>query len=370
MKCIRCQLDSKYPERKDRTCPKCYGKFAFEPREGDLLTDTAFQRAIQAVSASGGLRWGVEHLYYEICRRQRVSPWKFFGYGLGAGFFVGFAVRMIIQSPLASVLVGLVVGLLTALFFYLANSAPFVRIDGTTFRKMYERWQSTHGTPEGVIVRQDQPAPRKQVEPDLGDYSFDRAVICDRARTVDLLLANNFHFENNCAVLAVEGYPRGPFETVRTMLKKNPHLQVYALHDATPDGCRLAHRLATDPNWFADGVKVIDVGLRPAHGKRMQGLLLESRATGVQEGEGLTHWEAVWLGKYALELAAIRPEQVLKRLFRTINQTINTEDYDDGVIYLAPRDPAQRHGGGDGGTMGADLSKDAGDTDGPADSFG
>jgi hypothetical protein len=27
-------------------------------------------------------------------------------------------------------------------------------------------------------------------------------VICDRAQTVDVLLANNFHFENNCAVLS------------------------------------------------------------------------------------------------------------------------------------------------------------------------
>ena len=70
------------------------------------------------------------------------------------------------------------------------------------------------------------PGPPPKLEPDVADYSFDRAVICDRARTVDLLLANNFHFENNCAVLSVEGYPQRVFETVRTMLKRNPQLRL------------------------------------------------------------------------------------------------------------------------------------------------
>ena len=34
-----------------------------------------------------------------------------------------------------------------------------------------------------------------------------------------MLLANNFHFENNCAILSIEGYPPNVFETVRAMLK-------------------------------------------------------------------------------------------------------------------------------------------------------
>lgn len=112
-------------------------------------------------------------------------------------------------------------------------------------------------------MRKPQPATKRSLEPDIADYSFDRAVICDRARTVDILLANNYHFENNCAVLSVEGYPAGPFETVLGMLKRNPKLQVFALHDATPVGCRLAHRLATEPEWFAGQTRVIDVGLHP-----------------------------------------------------------------------------------------------------------
>ena len=71
MKCIRCGHDSKFKERTNRTCPQCRGRFAFEPREGAKLTDQAFQHAIERVSGNGKLRWGAEHLYYEICRRLR-----------------------------------------------------------------------------------------------------------------------------------------------------------------------------------------------------------------------------------------------------------------------------------------------------------
>ena len=59
MKCIRCGHDSKYKDRSGRKCPRCKGAFAFEPRAGDPLTDTAFQNAIDAVSAEGRIRWGV-----------------------------------------------------------------------------------------------------------------------------------------------------------------------------------------------------------------------------------------------------------------------------------------------------------------------
>ena len=43
----------------------------FEPRNGDPFTDPAFQNAIDAVSAKGQVRFGAEHLYYELARRQR-----------------------------------------------------------------------------------------------------------------------------------------------------------------------------------------------------------------------------------------------------------------------------------------------------------
>ena len=71
MKCIHCQKDSKYKERTGRKCSGCGHLFAFEPKEKDPITDVFFQSAIDAVSANGVVRWNVDHLYYEVCRRKR-----------------------------------------------------------------------------------------------------------------------------------------------------------------------------------------------------------------------------------------------------------------------------------------------------------
>jgi hypothetical protein len=370
MKCIRCDRDSKYTERTDRKCPGCGGQFAFEPRTGDPLTDVAFKRAIDAVSSEGRVRWGVEHLYYEVCRRKRIAP------GLPIVLVVLAGVVALLATILGGAinplfLLGLVPAALLGVGAYAAwNSSRFPRVDDATFRRLYDRWVEVHGTPPGVIVRKPQPSTPRQVEADIADYSFDRAVICDRARTVDLLLANNFHFENNCAVLSIEGYPPGPFETVRKMLKRNPRLQVYTLHDATPAGCSLAHRLATDPSWFAGQARVIDVGLRPSHAPRFRGLLLESKSAAVPTSEAITATEAAWLGMYALEVAAIRPEQVLKRLFKAINLPLDPAAYPGAVIYLPSRGEGGGTSGGNGGGDGGTFGTDAQDGDGPADSFG
>ncbi len=364
MKCVRCGHDSKYKDRANRRCPGCRGEFAFEPQKGDLLTDAAFQSAVDAVSAEGRLRWGVEHLYYEVCRRRRRRGG---GILLFVGTVVVFVVAWLLGIQTGSVFVGFVIAAVaTGLFRWWASrrTAATVRVPLAKFNMMWLRWQAVHDAPKGVIVRKPQAPTPRRAEPDLADYSFDRAVICDRARTVDLLIANNFHFENNCAVLSVGGYPPGPFETIRAMLRRNPRLQVFALHDATAPGCRLAHQLATSPEWFKDLGAVTNVGLRPKHASPFRGLLVHNEGGKVLPGDGITPTEAEWLSRYALELAAIRPEQVLKRLFRAINRAPERErDGDEGT--------------GSSGDSRATVTQDdesfgadAGDADGGADAFG
>jgi DNA-directed RNA polymerase subunit RPC12/RpoP len=318
MICIRCKNDSKYSDRKDGKCPSCGGKFAFEPRENDPFTDMAFQKAIDTVSAFGQLKWGVEHLYYELWRKKKnTSRSTAIAVILFLGAFASFVVG-INQPVLLLLIIPAVLGIALLAYVTMGNA----RLDRGDFERMWDRWGLVHGKPKGVIARKPQDAkPARAPEPDLGDYSFDRAVICDRARTVDLLLANNFHFENNCAVLSVGGYPQTAFETVRRMLRRNPRLEVFVLHDITPEGCRLAHQLANSPEWFkGQGIRIVDVGLRPIHAAPFEKLLQEQHRE-VPSGGGLTSVEARWLSKHALELAVIRPEQVLKRLFRAMNQT-------------------------------------------------
>ncbi|MES2572632.1 MAG: hypothetical protein V4710_21595 [Verrucomicrobiota bacterium] len=372
MKCIHCGTDSTYKERSGRVCPKCKRKFAFEPREGDPVTDALFEKAIAKVSGEGKIRWGVEHLYYEVCRRKKSGQASFVAgiiFAVLSLFF--FILVFFAEAPFAPVgIFSLITFIATCACIVAVLKRPYVSVDLATFNRLWDRWKAAHGTPESVIQRAPEVTLPREFESDLGDYSFDRAVICDRARTVDLLVANNFHFENNCAILSIDGYPQGPFPIIRKMLKRNPKLQVFVLHDASVAGCQLAHRLVTDPEWFGGaGLRVIDLGLRPRHARPFKGLLLRGAGVPLSVGNGLEANELEWLDKNELALAAIRPEQVLKRLFAGLQAHANDD----------PRERDTSGQGSEGGMVTYCGSFDAGGSgdsgadsgcDGGADAFG
>ena len=335
MKCCHCGTDSRAPDRADGKCKSCRKPFAFDPQKGDPVTDMLFKNAVEAVSGGGRIKWGVEHLYYEVGRRmqrnKKIWPllpllaipfvismvWISHSAGQGKSTFLPWFLFFAAVSGAIAVL------------YKMLWPATNILLEQGKFDGLWRRWCSVNGTLAGVIMRQPQLLAPAVTEADVGDYSFDRAVICDRARTVDLLLANNFHFENNCAVLSIEGYPPGPFPIVRKMLMRNPKLQVYAIHDATPKGCAMAHKLAYDKDWFAGKIKVIDLGLRPRHARPFRGMLLKAETLPVAAGEGIEPGEVEWLKTYRLEMAAARPEQILKRLFRGI-QAHAADDFSSG----------------------------------------
>jgi DNA-directed RNA polymerase subunit RPC12/RpoP len=362
MICSRCGVDSRRKERTAGRCPHCGGQFAFKQGRTDPISDVSFARAIEAVSGRGQVRWGVEHLYYEVSRRARrarsgavtVVP-IFFMVVLAIGIIVAtkFALWAILVTALA----------VPALSSVLIHAQRRWNMRKDVFDDLWKRWRMIHGSPKGVIARRQdmgQAAPRA-VEPDLNLYSFDRAVICDRARTVDLLLANNFHFENNCAVLSVDGYPSAAFATVLAMLRRNPRLRIFALHDCTRSGCALAHKLATDPEWFR-GQTVVDVGLRPAHARNLPNLIRPGKA--LAPALGIAREELEWLQRYNAELAVLRPEQVLRRLFHAMNKQ-RDDDQDDGFELEGDQRRERRVSNDDNS-----FSTDSGLDDGGADSFG
>ncbi|KAB2849463.1 MAG: hypothetical protein F9K44_07865 [Hyphomicrobiaceae bacterium] len=337
MKCCHCGKDSRAPDRADGKCKSCGKAFAFDPQKGDPVTDLLFKNAIEAISGGGRIKWGVEHLYYEVARRMQRSgklwPLLIFPIVLGGIglYWIGKAGQKNAGAvpAIGWVLLGVAVASLVPILRKWFWRKPLITLAQARFDLLWNRWCSINGAPAGVITRQPQLLASAVTEADIGDYSFDRAVICDRARTVDLLLANNFHFENNCAVLSIDGYPQGPFQIVKKMLMRNPKLQVYAIHDATPKGCAAAHRLAFDKDWFAGKIKVVDLGLRPRHAKPFRGLLHPADTRVLSAGEGIEPGEVDWLRTYRLEIAAARPEQVLKRLFRGIQAHAN-DDFSSG----------------------------------------
>lgn len=341
MKCVRCGEDSKKKDRSGRVCPKCAGRFAFEPTEGDPVTDGAFQHAIEAVSAKGTVRFHRRHVHYQLCRQ--LAP------GAASAFF----------------------GSLTdTLFGWLSPPKPKISVaplSPESFETLWKLWVAAHGRPKGVVEEGTRAArPRSaELEAELESYSFDRAVICDQPGLVDVLVANRFHFENNCAILSIDGHPADAFETVRKMLRKNPKLVVVAVHDASVPGCTLATRLATDPEWFAGQARVVDVGLRPEHAA-----LFPRQAhavTGVRgpPPPGVSAKEWAWLQAGRLSAFAIRPEQLVKRLYKAIVEA------ESGAPASGDAGASGGDAGiGDGVVMYGGFGGDATSADGGGDSFG
>ena len=189
MKCIGCNTDSKLKDRTDGKCPKCATPFVFEPAgtRKDPVTDMLFKNAIEAVSSGGRIRWGVEHLYYEVARRKRVTfkPIAIFFLVFATVWFGGF-VGGITSIPVRSMLprdtpiwwwfaVVASVPSLWALWYYRYHGKkPFPDLDRMAFGRLWDRWIEVQGRPAGLIVRQgggDAGLPgtlgRKPVTPEL-----------------------------------------------------------------------------------------------------------------------------------------------------------------------------------------------------------
>jgi hypothetical protein len=187
------------------------------------------------------------------------------------------------------------------------------------------------------------------VSPDVSAYSFDRLVVCDRPEIAQFLIANNFHFENNCAVLSITGYPQSIFDTTMEMLRRNPDLKVYALHDCTPRGIGLVDHLRTSSNWFSNSSAIIiDIGILPrqiiAGGDNIFVLSSESSARDAVQlpsaiRQDLSAEELEWLnlGNY-VELESFSAQKLIQILNRGIAGSRDIGSDDSSLILLGDTD--------------------------------
>jgi hypothetical protein len=124
-------------------------------------------------------------------------------------------------------------------------------------------WREVHGDIPGLLDPGDTDAAAEPSQVPADMAGWDRAVVTDRWGMARMLVANGFHLEHWCAVLSRDGYPAGTADTIKQTLRRNPRLTVFALHDASPEGCQLPLDLR-EPEWFPDpSARVVDLGMRP-----------------------------------------------------------------------------------------------------------
>jgi hypothetical protein len=189
------------------------------------------------------------------------------------------------------------------------------------------------------------PALKILPDPNVTNYSFDRLVVCQTDDIAKMLIANNFHFENNCAILSISGYPQSIFETTMQMLRRNPELRVFAFHDCSPEGIKLAQELRINSRWFPDEtIIIVDIGLSPRQilaAKR--DMFIQSSKNSAQASrslpsslrENLSQVELKWLDRgNFVELESFTPQQLIQVLNRSIANSQQGELSRDTTLIL------------------------------------
>lgn len=341
MRCIHCGSNNNYRDRRrnNGSCKACRRKFAFEPYTDPLkISDGLFQRMIQGVSDENRAFFTERQLWYEFNRylwhKQLRGQTTIFMWIFGVG---GIGASIVLASLWPLVIAGLGIG-----FVAIARSGRLFRsrqplVMFNSFRKDVDRWNQAHGRIE-KLIRAGEVQPnhyQREAEPDLTAYSFDRVLVTDKTEIALMLVANNFHFENNCAILSVDGYPEDITDIVMEMLRRNPQLKVFALHDASTEGCKLP-LILREEKWFPDqAITVIDLGLRPQHVKKMRVFTLAGRLQTIptELRELLTAEEAAWLERgNSVELEVLRPVGLIRAIYRGLAATQLSDDgAGDGV---------------------------------------
>lgn len=260
-------------EAESGKCKQCKHQFVFDPRRttGDLFNDKLFERSLTLISVNNTLKFTPGQYHYFLNRMKAIS-----GPEGGVGCLVyGFAILMWFMSTAGGhwqlgLAFGIGLSIIATLLLPQVQrklgwiSPRQVRVFMNTSRLAFERWEKVNGAVASLLPEPSKTLPRGDVAKELLDYSFDRVVVTETDSIAQFLIANNFHFENNCAVLSINKYPSNLFETVMMMLRNNPELKVYALHNCSVEGVKLPDRLRSEPDWFKDQpVQIIDLGLLP-----------------------------------------------------------------------------------------------------------
>lgn len=221
-------------------------------------------------------------------------------------------------------------------------------IDRQDFLTWLNRWIGINYRPGKILA-----SPKistTQVDSNSGviAYEFDRVVVCDSPKIAQLLLKNNFHFENNCAILAIDRYPQAIFAPMKEMLDRTPDLKVFAFHDCSPQGLRMIRHLRTEKIWFPDlATPIISAGIMPRHAMNNPDLMVSHSAQSIESSHQLAPnirdildpAELAWLDAgFYLELESFPPQELMQILQRAIDKSYRLAEIEDGdpIVMSSP----------------------------------
>jgi len=380
MKCIQCDLDSNLKDRiaNHGRCKYCKHPFAFEPTlmEAKIrFTDGFFAKALADVSTNGTLYFTRGQLLY-LLKKRLVRKARFARAGCVTYLILVSTIGLIgnglpgLVAPLVSMGPWIFIPFVVISFFLFLslcnqyipamwlrwsdrrpqqpkNIAKGISITESVVDIWLQQWQRFNPPPTRLLPPPSIPASlAPAVADDVTAYSFDRVLVCESEAIAQLLIANNVHFEHNCAVLSISGYPQAIFATTMAMLRRNPDLQVIALHNCSPSGVALINELRTSPDWYLDSGQVIfDLGMLPRQVAAARGhayiqisdkFARDARSMPQKVRQSLTATELKWLeAGYFVDLESFAPQKLMHIVSQGIGRMQNLgEDVGDNLILV------------------------------------
>lgn len=308
MKCPNCQLDSKKPDRPDGACPQCKRAFRLDPPTlgfSDYAVDALVKKLTDNLAHKYVKRQLVAAVERRLLAKERAAKRV---YLLVSGLAALAAVVC-----LALGFWPLVVGLAALI---IVSSAVYFSSKVDAHAEAPSVVSAFGGTANEVAPRELQPPRRGAArEFDLESYGFDRVIVVQGDDIAEMLVANQFHFQHNAAIISIDGYPQHVATLVDQQLRTNEATSVVMLHDASS----LGYALAAD--WLARRSlapqRIVRAGLSPRQAENL-GPKLEPM--GLSKPRGMSPDDAVWLSKQSVTLASLKPSQIMTLLFNAIQR--------------------------------------------------
>ncbi|MBW4622966.1 MAG: hypothetical protein KME17_26860 [Cyanosarcina radialis HA8281-LM2] len=303
MKCISCETDNSWLDRITNSgrCKNCQHSFVFDPQQkyADLFTDDVFDRAIDDISERQTLFFAPQQLFYRLDKELRNTNTKKIDSTLIVVIFITLLGLIIGIFPIAfpdygrpqeaytipAILLILLAGAIAIFkFSSIATNSEPTSITQNQFQDWLERWNEVNSRTLEKLL----PYPKSETGWQGNPDRFQQIIICDRPEIAQLLLANNFPLENNCAICDIDGYKLENWKKVKQAIERYPDLKIYVLHDAAPEGASLVSQLTNEPNLPIDrNTKIHDLGLWPRQLFKNENILVQNSYESGQEAKKL-----------------------------------------------------------------------------------
>lgn len=310
MKCPNCQLDSKKPDRPDGACPQCKRPFRLDPPvEGmsDYAVDALVKKITDNLAHKYVKRQLVAALERRFVAKNRAAKRAYIAFWVVGSFVL--LVGLVLQFYPILIPFCVLLGIFSIIYFA-------TKVDPAAVAQQVATGFGT--TANEVAPRELQPARRGSArEFDLESYGFDRVIVVQGDDIAEMLVANQFHFQHNAAIISIDGYPQHVAAIVDQQLASNQATTVVLLHDASALGYAMAgdwlgrRRLA--PN------RVIRAGLSPRQAEKLGPKHPPMGELGAH-ARYLPKEDTLWLRTQSVTLASLKPSQIMTLLFNAIQR--------------------------------------------------